>query len=89
MALAVDTARGGRQLTTTDGAWVYNNTTCLATGSVDSGKAWWFYDQASADYKTMQTEYMYWAVTSKFGMHDSTAGRTKTENGVLTQKLNY
>ena len=80
MALAMDTARGGRQLTTTDGAWVYNNTTCPATGSVESGKAWWFYDEASADYKTMQTEYMYWAVTSKFGMHDSTAGRTKADS---------
>ncbi len=80
MVLAMDTARGGRQLTTTDGACVYNNTTCPATGSVDSGKAWWFLDQASAEYKTMQTEYMYWTVTSKFGMHDSTAGRTKADS---------
>jgi len=80
MALAMDTARGGRQLTTTDGAWVYNNTTCPATGSLESGKAWWFYDEADADYKTMQTEYMYSAVTSKFGMHDSNAGRTKADS---------
>jgi hypothetical protein len=79
MALAMDVARGGRQLTMTDGAWVYNNTTCPATGSVDSGKAWYFYSDTSADYKTMQTEYMYWSVTSKFGMHDSTAGRTQTD----------
>ena len=49
MALAMDTARGGRQLTTTSGAWVYNNTSCPATGSVDSGKAWYFYNDSGAD----------------------------------------
>ena len=80
MALAMDTARGGRQLTTTDGAWVYNNSSCPSSGSVESGKAWYFYSDSSADYKTMQTEYMYWSVSSKFGMHDSTAGRTKTDS---------
>ena len=85
MALAMDTARGGRQLTTTDGAWVYNNTTCPATGSVDSGKAWWFLDQASSDYKTMYTKYMYRVATSKFGMHDSTSGRTKADSEWLSQ----
>ena len=84
MALAIETTRVGRQLTTTDGVWVYNNTTFHANGSVDSGKDSWFYDQASADYKTMQTEYMYWAVTSKFGMHDSTAGRTKADSEWLS-----
>jgi hypothetical protein len=56
MALAMDTARGGRQLETTDGAWVYNNTSCPATGSVESGKAWYFYNDSGADYKTMQNE---------------------------------
>ena len=79
MALAMDVARGGRQLTTTSGAWVYNNTSCPATGSVESGKAWYFYNDSGADYKTMQTEYMYWAVTSKFGMHDSTRGKTSAD----------
>ena len=27
----------------------------------------------------MQTEYMYWSVTSKFGMLDSTAGSSQTD----------
>ena len=79
MALAMDVARGGRQLTMTDGAWVYNNTTCPVTGSVDSGKAWYFYSDTSADYKTMQTEYMLVGHFQIFGMHDSTAGRTQTD----------
>ena len=59
MALAMDTARGVRQLTTTDGAWVYNNTSCPATGSVESGKAWYFYADSTADYATMMKEYIY------------------------------
>ena len=80
MALAMDVARGGRQLTQTSGAWVYNNTDCSTAGSVDNAsndKAWFFYNDSSADYATMQTEYMYWSLSSKFGMHDSTAGLTK------------
>ena len=58
MALAMGTARGGRQLETIDGAWVYNNTSCPATGSVESGEVWYFYNDSGANYKTMQTEYM-------------------------------
>ena len=79
MALAIDTARGDRQLTTTDGASVYNNSSCSATGSVDTGKAWYFQNDSGANYKSMQTEQMYWAVTSKFGMHDSTRGKTSAD----------
>ena len=75
MALAMDTARGERQLTTTDVVWIFNNTSCPATGSVDSGKAWFFY----ADYATMMTEYIYWSVSSNYGMHDSSAGRKKSK----------
>ena len=89
MALAMNVARGGRQLTTTSGAWVYNNTSCPATGSVESGKAWYFYAESTADYETMMTEYIYWSVSSHFGMHDSSAGRKKpkTEWCPNTKKL--
>ena len=79
MALAMDTARGVRQLTTTDGAWVYNNTSCPATGSVESGKAWYFYADSTDDYTTMITEYIYWSVSSNFGMHNYSAGRKKSK----------
>jgi len=66
MALLMDKARGGRVVTMPAGGWVYPST------------AWWFYDDQTADYATMQTEYMYWAMTSNVGMHDSDAGKTKT-----------
>ena len=65
MALAMDVARGGRVTVMPTGGWVYPST------------AWWFYNDSSADYATMQTEYMYWAMTSNVGMHDSAAGLAK------------
>ena len=86
MAVAMDVARGSTtpQRTLDEGdnstGWDYNNTSCSTAGSVDNtsnDKAWYFYADTTADYQTMQTEYMYWSVSSKFGMHDSTAGLTK------------
>jgi hypothetical protein len=86
MAKAMDVARGSTtpQRTLDEGdnstGWDYNNTSCSTAGSVDNtsnDKAWYFYADTTADYQTMQTEYMYWSVSSKFGMHDSTAGLTK------------
>lgn len=84
MAQAMDVARGSstaQRCDTTPCTWSYNNTDCSTAGSVDNAsndKAWFFYDDSSADYATMQTEYMYWSLSSKFGMHDSTAGLTKS-----------
>jgi len=66
MALLMDKARGARVVTMPAGGWVYPST------------AWWFYADQTADYATMQTEYMYWSMTSNVGMHDSDAGKTKT-----------
>ena len=86
MAQAMDVARGSttpqRDLSAGDNStgWDYNNTDCSTAGSVDNtsnDKAWYFYADKTADYQTMQTEYMYWSVSSKFGMHDSAAGLTK------------
>ena len=86
MAQAMDVARGSttpqRDLSAGDNytGWDYNNTDCSTAGSVDNtsnDKAWYFYADKTADYQTMQTEYMYWSVSSKFGMHDSAAGLTK------------
>ena len=84
MAQAMDVARGSttpQRCATTPCTWSYNNTDCSTAGSVDNAsndKAWYFYDDSSADYATMQTEYIYWSLSSKFGMHDSTAGLTKS-----------
>jgi len=68
MALAMDVARGGRVTVMPEGGWVY------------PASAWWFYADDTADYATMQTEYMYWAMTSNIGMHDSAAGLTKASS---------
>ena len=86
MAKAMDVARGSTtpQRTLDEGdnstGWDYNNTSCSTAGSVDNtsnDKAWYFYADTTADYQTMQTEYMYWSVSSKFGMYGSTNGLTK------------
>ena len=98
MAKAMDLARGSTtpQRTLDEGdnstGLDYNNTSCSTAGSVDNtsnDKAWYFYADTTADYQTMQTEYMYWSVSSKFGMHDSTAGLTKLPlSGVQIPKQN-
>ncbi|SVB10180.1 uncharacterized protein METZ01_LOCUS163034, partial [marine metagenome] len=81
LAKAMDEARGGEQRCAEESCtWTYNNTTCPDNGSVDSGKAWYFYSDSSADYATQMTEYIYWAVSSYFGMHDSPAGKTQADN---------
>ena len=89
MAQAMDVARGSttpqRDLSAGDNStgWDYNNTDCSTAGSVDNtsnDKAWYFYADTTADYQTMQTEYMYWSVSSKFGMHDSAAGLSKASS---------
>jgi len=49
---------------------------------VDSGDAWYFYADPTADYATMMTEYIYWSVSSNFGMHDSSAGRKKAKTDI-------
>jgi hypothetical protein len=68
MALAMDVARGGRVTVMPEGGWVY------------PASAWWFYNDSTADYATMQTEYMYWSMTSNVGMHDSAAGLAKASS---------
>ena len=76
----MDVARGGQQTQLTNGAWIYNNSDCANAGKVrGSKKAWYFYEDTTADYATMITEYIYWAVSSNFGMHDSEAGRQKSQ----------
>ncbi len=76
LAKAMDVARGGEQRCAKESCdWTYNNTSCPeSSGLVDSGDAWYFYADTSADYGTMMTEYIYWSVTSNIGMHDSDAG---------------
>ena len=89
MAKAMDVAKGSTnpQRTVAEGdnssGWDYNNTDCSTAGSVDNtsnDKAWYFYVDTTADYQTMQTEYMYWSVSSKFGIHDSAAGLSKASS---------
>jgi len=65
MAQAMDVARGGRVTVMPAGGWVYPSS------------AWWFYNDQTADYATMMTEYIYWVMTSNVGMHDSAAGLAK------------
>ncbi len=80
LAKAMDVARGRRQTQLTNGAWIYNNSDCSNAGKVGgSTKAWYFYEDNTADYATMITEYIYWAVSSNFGMHASEAGRQKAQ----------
>ena len=81
LAKAMDVARGGRQTQLTNGAWIYNNSDCANAGKEVGGsiKAWYFYEDNTADYATMITEYIYWAVSSNFGMHASEAGRQKAQ----------
>ena len=91
LAKAMDTARGGEQRCAKEECnWNYNNTSCpIWSDLVDSGDAWYFYADPTADYATMMTEYIYWSVSSNFGMHDSSAGRkkAKTEWCPNTNKL--
>jgi hypothetical protein len=80
LAKAMDVARGGRQTQLTNGAWIYNNSDCANAGKVGgSTNAWYFYEDNTANYATMITEYIYWAVSSNFGMHASEAGRQKAQ----------
>ena len=81
LAKAMDTARGGEQRCAKEECnWNYNNTSCpIWSDLVDSGDAWYFYADPTADYATMMTEYIYWSVSSNFGMHDSSAGRKKAK----------
>ena len=76
LAKAMDVARGGEQRCAKESCtWSYNNTSCpFWSEIVDSGDAWYFYADTSADYSTMIGEYIYWSVTSNIGMHDSAAG---------------
>ena len=82
LAKAMDVARGGEQRCAKESCdWTYNNTSCPeSSGLVDSGDAWYFYADTSADYGTMMTEYIYWSVTSNIGMHDSAAGLKQASN---------
>jgi hypothetical protein len=77
----MDTARGGEQRCEKEECnWNYNKTSCpIWSDLVDSGDAWYFYADPTADYATMMTEYIYWSVSSNFGMHDSSAGRKKAK----------
>ena len=81
LAKAMDTARGGEQRCAKEECnWNYNNTSCpIWSDLVDSGDAWYFYADPTADYAKMMTEYIYWSVSSNFGMHDSSAGRKKAK----------
>lgn len=80
LAKAMDVARGGRQTQIKNGTWTYNNTDCANAGKVGgSTNAWYFYEDNTADYASMITEYIYWAVSSNFGMHASEAGRQKAQ----------
>ncbi len=91
LAKAMDVARGGRQTQLTNGTWIYNNTDCANAGKVGgSTNAWYFYEDNTADYASMITEYIYWAVSSNFGMHASESGQQKLKpSGVRIQKKNY
>ena len=82
LAQAMDVARGSstpQRCAEAPCTWTYNNSTCPDSGSVASGKAWYFYSDSTADYATQMTEYIYWSVSSYVGMHDSTAGKTKAD----------
>ena len=80
LAKAMDVARGGRQTQLTHGTWTYNNTDCANAGKVGgSTNAWYFYEDNTADYASMITEYIYWAVSSNFGMHASEFGQQKAQ----------
>jgi len=81
LAKAMDTARGGEQRCAKEECnWKYNNTSCpVWSDLVDSGDAWYFYADSTADYATMMTEYIYWSVSSNFGMHESSAGSKKAK----------
>lgn len=80
LAKAMDVARGGRQTQLTHGTWTYNNTDCANAGKVGgSTNAWYFYEDNTADYASMITEYIYWAVSSNFGMHASESGQQKAQ----------
>ena len=80
LAKAMDVARGGRQTQLTNGTWTYNNTDCANAGKVGgSTNAWYFYEDTTADYASMITEYIYWAVSSNFGMHASESGQQKAQ----------
>ena len=80
----MDTARGGEQRCAEETCeWTYNNTSCpVWSDLVDSGDAWYFYADPSADYATQMTEYIYWSISSNFGMHDSSAGRKKAKTDI-------
>lgn len=83
LAQAMDVARGSstpQRCAEAPCTWTYNNSTCPDSGSVASGKAWYFYSDSTADYATQMTEYIYWSVSSYVGMHDSTAGKTKADS---------
>ncbi len=83
LSKSMDVARGSKKPQRCSDApckWVYNNTSCPGSGTVESGKAWYFYEDSTADYATMMTEYIYWAVSSNFGMHDSPAGFAKASS---------
>ena len=80
LAKAMEVARGGRQTQLTHGTWTYNNTDCANAGKVGgSTNAWYFYEDNTADYASMITEYIYWAVSSNFGMHASESGQQKAQ----------
>lgn len=68
LAVAMDVARGGRVTVKPDTGWVYPD------------NAWYFYGDDTADYATMMTEYIYWSVSTNFGMHASEAGLQKTSS---------
>ena len=82
LAKAMDVARGGEQRCSEEECkWTYNNTSCpIWSDTVDAGDAWYFYADESADYATQMTEYIYWSVSSNFGMHDSSVGHKKAKS---------
>ena len=82
LAKAMDVARGGEQRCAEEVCeWIYNNTSCpLWSGLVEAGDAWYFYADETADYATQMTEYIYWSVSSNFGLHDSSAGHKKAKS---------
>ena len=85
LAKAMDVARGGQQTQLTNGTWTYNNTDCANAGKVGgSTNAWYFYEDNTADYASMITEYIYWAVSSNFGMHTSEPGQQKAQTEWLS-----
>ena len=82
LAKAMDVARGGEQRCAEETCeWTYNNTSCpLLSDLVEAGDAWYFYADETADYATQMTEYIYWSVSSNFGLHDSSAGHKKAKS---------